>query len=120
MKITQSVKNRSWIDTQKCYCRALKETYPEVLKAFDEAKFKNYGYDKEMRVQLDLNGLEDRSHDIHRRYMAHVLQLSTKKLELIIECDKQGLIRRGPGTIDEIAYELLDRAVKESETKENT
>ncbi len=118
MKITKNLKDRCWRDTNKCYCKALKETYPELLKDFDEKQFKQFGIDREMREVLIDADQPTRSPDIHRLYMKHVLNLSTKKLELIIECDKQGAIPRAPYTIDEIVYELLDRAVKESQPKE--
>lgn len=117
MKITDKLKMRIWISTQICYCKALKDTYPDIFKDIKETSFKLLGTDREMRSELKDAGLEERNEDIHRRYMGHVLNLSTKELELIIEADKQEVIRRAPYTIDEITYELLNRVIN-PETKE--
>lgn len=117
-KISQKLKEKIWISTQVCYCRALKELYPEILKHYDEPAFNLLGCDREMRSAILDAGLEDRSEEIHRLYMKHVLELSTKELELIIRADKEGAIRRAPYTIDEIMYELLDRAAN-PKPKEN-
>jgi len=112
------MKHKIWISTQICYCKALQEEYPDVFKDIKPESFKILGTDREMRYELSKLGLEERSENIHRRYMGHVLNLTTKQLELIIEADRQEVIRRAPYTIDEIMYELLNRSVKESETRE--
>lgn len=116
-KITDYLKTKTWLKTSECYCKALKEFYPEVLKGFDDRSFKELGADREMRIELAKHGLDSRPPEIHRLYMKHVLQLPSRWLELVIEADRQNITRRAPGTIDEIMYELLDRAVKDSETK---
>jgi hypothetical protein len=118
--ISDELKRQIWTSTSICYCKALKETYPEELKDFEEKGFWVEGCDREMREVLSYKGLDQRNPDIHRRYMAHVLQLNSIMLELIIEADRQGVIRRAPYTIDEIMYELLDRSVKMHEKQEAT
>ena len=109
---------KAWIKTSYCYCQALKEYYPELLKDFTDEQMKKYRCDQEMREVLSLAGEPDRSEDIHRLYMKFILELPTKDLEQIISYNENKYIKRAAGTIDEISYELLDRAVKNSETKE--
>lgn len=106
-----------WTATQVCYCKALLETYPEILKGFDPKQFGVFGQDRAMKEYLLELGLLIRSEDIHRRYMAHILNLTTQQLNKIIETNEKGIIKRAPETIDEISYELLNRAVKENEKK---
>jgi len=111
---------KAWVKTSYCYCRALKEHYPELLKDFTDEQMKSYGCDQDMRRILKESKVEERSTDIHRLYMKYVLQLSTKDLEQMISYDKEGFIRRAPHTIEEIQLELFHRAVENSETKETT
>ena len=116
-KLTKQELKKIWISTQRCYCKALQETYPDVLKDFNPRSFGRYQYDREMKDVVTDKGLPYQSDDIHRKYMAHVLNLTTAQLNGIIEASNQGGIRRAPGTIDEISYELLNRSVAESEEK---
>lgn len=116
-KLTKSELKKIWISTQRCYCKALYETYPEELKSFNPRSFGRYGYDRDMKAIIYDNGLEAQSEDIHRKYMTHVLNLTTDQLNKILEASAQGGIKRAPGTIDEISYELLNRSVRESEEK---
>lgn len=119
-KPTKEVITKAWVKTSYCYCRALKDHYPDLLKDFDDVQMKGFGCDREMRDVLKTAKVEERSADIHRLYMKYVLQLSTKDLEQIISYDKEGFIRRAPHTIDEINLELFHRAVENSETKGST
>lgn len=114
-KLTEKQVLKCWADTQECYCKALVETYPEELSGAKPESFRVRGVDRELRSHLLDLGLEANSPDIHRRYMTHVKQLSTKQLETIIAASNQGQIRRAPHTIDEIASELLDRTLKETQ-----
>jgi hypothetical protein len=119
-KPDQATITRAWVKTSKCYCRALKDHYPELLKDFDDKKMSQYGCDREMRILLNEADLASRNADIHRLYMKYVLQLSTKDLEQIITYDREGFIRRAPHTIDEINLELFHRVVESPESKGET
>lgn len=114
-KITEKQKTKIWLSTSACYCKALKECYPDILKNADESKFNELNYDRELRKHLAMAGVDERNDEIHRMYMKHVLNLSTSELEAIIEADKQKVIRRAPYTIDEITYELLNRSINPGE-----
>jgi hypothetical protein len=114
--IGDDLKAKIWHSTSRCYTRALKDTYPNVFKKWDDKRLDEEWEDHRMRSVLSAAGLDDRNPVINRHYMDRVLQLSTQELNLIIEADKQGVIRRAGETIDAILNELLTRSL-DPETK---
>jgi hypothetical protein len=118
MNITKdTIRNQqNW--TNECFRQALLVYYKDV---FDMDKAKNSVRNVKDLVNI-LRGIKSigskyNTPELHRLYIKNILKLNTDKLEVIVECNRQGKQRRNPDTIEQILTELLERSLI-SETRE--
>jgi len=100
-----------WAATNMCYNKALREEYPTLLSNFSDDTDT-----LELKIVVSQNSLPMRSESINNRYLAHLRELDSDMLALVVEADKQKAIRRSPVTIDAILNELLERSANSDPT----
>jgi hypothetical protein len=105
-RMTQKLVNEIWRWTNQCYKEALIDAYPDFFTAKEIAEFDDY----DMKYKLFTNDLDTKGEAIDQLYIKKILQLDSEKLNLIVESNKKGKIKRASTTIEAILTELLERS----------
>lgn len=108
IKIAKKTLRAIWDSTSRCYCKALKEEYPDVFKRTSYKQLEVQDFDRVMRAKLEQKGLPSRSPTIHEKYLKYLKQLSNKELELVIKSAEH--FKRDGTTVHACIDELFERA----------
>jgi hypothetical protein len=105
--------------TEKLYNKALNHINPFLnheyeLLALTRRLQTTQNHGDQVNIKEELKKLDRDKEHVAREYERLICQLSTEKLERILQAHNEGKYRRAPYTLDAITTELLERSLRDS------